>query len=78
MATYAETYAMRSRFYQLLGEAGKMLATAYREADAENQASIKELAFDAMKHWLVENYRYPAEEIANPQADALGFRLKEE
>lgn len=62
--TFAETYAMRSRFYQLLGEAGKALADAYREADRENQIAIKELAFDAMKHWLVENYRYPADEIA--------------
>lgn len=68
--TYAETYAMRSRFFQLLGEAGKMLADAYREADLDNQAAIKDLAFDAMRHSLIEHHGYAAEEL-NPRIDPL-------
>lgn len=61
--TYAETYAMRSRFYQLLGEAGKLLALAYCEGDKENQEAIKELAFDAMAHSLVEHQRFKPDSI---------------
>lgn len=61
--SYAETYTMRSRFYQLLGEAGKMLANAYCEADSENQAAIKELAFDAMTHSLIEHHSYKPDQI---------------
>ncbi|GGB09096.1 hypothetical protein GCM10011491_41320 [Brucella endophytica] len=61
--TYAEKYAMRSRFYQILGEAGKLLADAYTQADAENQAGIKDMAFDAMVASLVEHHGYDQSEI---------------
>lgn len=61
--TFAETYTMRSTFWQLLGAAGKMLADAYTQADLENQAAIKELAFDAMVHSLVEHHGYQPGDI---------------
>ena len=61
--SFAETYTMRSTFWRLLGEAGKLLADAYTQADLENQAAIKELAFDAMLHSLVEHYRYTPDDL---------------
>lgn len=61
--SYAHTYDMRSRFFQLLGDAGRKLADAYREADRDNQIAIKELAFDAMAHALVEFHGYRPDEI---------------
>lgn len=64
--TFAERYTMRSRFFQLLGEAGKALALAYREADRENQRDIRRLVGDAMVHSLVEHHRYPIDEIVRP------------
>lgn len=64
MRTFAETYTMQSTFYRLLGEAGKTLADAYVQADAENQQAIKELAFDALAHSLVEHHGYKPDEIA--------------
>jgi hypothetical protein len=61
--TFAETYTMRSRHYQLLGEAGKMLAQAYLEADHENQEAIKAHVLEAMVHSLVEHHRLTREDI---------------
>ncbi|WP_234053675.1 MULTISPECIES: hypothetical protein [unclassified Xanthobacter] len=68
MNTFAEKYTMRSRFFQLLGEAGQILADAYCEADAENQAAIKEMAFEAMADSLIEHHGYQRDEIAAPIA----------
>lgn len=62
--SFAETYEMRSRFFRLLGEAGRLLADAYSNADLENQANIKQMAFDAMKHSLVEHHGYAKDKIA--------------
>lgn len=61
--TFAETYAMRSEFFVLLGEAGMLLAEAYTQADRENQLEIKELIFEAMTHSLVEHHGYTREEV---------------
>lgn len=61
--TFAEAYTMRSRHFQLLGEAGKLLAQAYLEADAENQRGIKENVFTAMVHSLAEHHGVPSEEL---------------
>lgn len=61
--TFAETYSMRSTFYRLLGQAGQILADAYCQADRENQLAIKELAFDAMLHSLVEHHGYREDEV---------------
>ena len=73
--TFAETYTMRSRHYQLLGEAGRMLAQAFREADLENQQAIKDNAFEAMVHSLVEHHGYTREEItAVPAISAEPWR----
>ena len=66
--TFAETYSQRSTFYRLLGEAGKTLADAYMQADLDNQGAIRDLAFDAMVHSLVEHHGYTREEIT-PQTD---------
>src|SRR5688572_15423714 len=55
-STFAGVYTMRSRFWMLLGEAGKLLADAYTQADLENVQAIKELAFDAMAHSLAEHH----------------------
>lgn len=64
MKTFAETYTMRSAFYRLLGDAGKKMADAYTQADLENQANIRALAYEAMCHSLVEHHGYKPEEIA--------------
>jgi hypothetical protein len=64
--TFAEAYTLRNNgrgFFALLGEAGKALAEAYREADLDNQAHIKDLAFEAMVHSLVEHHGYTREEV---------------
>ena len=62
--TFAETYTMRSRFWQSLGEIGKALADTYAyDADLQNRAAIKELVFDAMVHSLVEHHGYKPDEI---------------
>lgn len=68
--SFAETYTMRSTFWQLLGQAGKTLADAYTQADRENQTGIKELAFGALAHSLVEHHGYKPEELT-PQPDPL-------
>lgn len=64
LRSFAETYAMRSRFFQLLGKAGEILAEAYTQADLENQVDIAALAFKAMSHSLIEHHGYTAEELA--------------
>lgn len=64
--SYAETYTMRSRFFRLMGEAGKVLADAYCEGDLENQAVIKDAAFEAMTHSLVEHHGYTRQEVRQP------------
>lgn len=71
--TFDQTYTMRSRFFQLLGAAGKLLADAYAEADRENQKSMKTLAFEAMTHSLVEHHGYDRSEIISdvPPATAV-------
>jgi len=61
--TFAEAYTMRSTFFRLLGEAGKVLADAYTQADLQNQAEIKDLITEAMTHSLVEHHGYSREEI---------------
>lgn len=62
--SFAETYAMRSTFWRLLGDAGKALAEAYTQADLENRADIKDLAFDAMVRSLIEHHGYKPENFA--------------
>ena len=60
--SYLEAYTSRSTFFRLLGEAGKTLADAYCQADAENQADIVKLISEALMHSLVEHHGYtPAE-----------------
>lgn len=66
--TFAERYTMRSRFFQLLGEAGKTLALAYREADLDNQRDIRELVGDAMAQSLIEHHSYLPDEITPRRA----------
>lgn len=61
--SFAETYSMRSTFFQLLGEAGKLLAEAYTQADRENQRTMNELAYQAMAHALIEFEGYKPEEL---------------
>jgi len=62
--SFAETYTMRSRFWQGLGEVGKAMADLYAfDADLDNRAAIKELAFDAMVHSLVEHHGFKPDEI---------------
>ncbi|AHE53707.1 hypothetical protein NX02_09935 [Sphingomonas sanxanigenens DSM 19645 = NX02] len=62
--TFAETYTMRSRFWQALGEIGKAMANAYAfDADLDNRAAIKELAWDAMVHSLIEHHDFKPEEL---------------
>jgi len=64
MKTFAETYTMRSRFYQGLGEAAKALADTYTyDTDADNRAAFKELIWDAVCHSLVEHHGFKAEEL---------------
>lgn len=65
--TFAERYTMRSRFFQLLGEAGKALALAYREADLDNQRDICGLVGGAMVRSLIEHHGYAADEIVSPR-----------
>lgn len=54
---------MRSRHFHLMGEVGKSMARAYLEADVENRETIKEAAFEAMVHCLVEHHGFTREEI---------------
>lgn len=68
--SFAETYTMRSTFYQLLGEAGKVLAEAYTQADRQNQEAIHALIAEALVHSLVEHHGYHADEIAKPATGA--------
>lgn len=69
---FAETYTLRSTFFRLLGEAGKLLADAYTQADLENQATIRELAFEAMSRSLIEHHGYTREDIVPPSAGGNG------
>jgi hypothetical protein len=62
--SFAEKYAMRSVFYRLLGEAGKTLADAYTQADAENQVAIKDLIAAALVDSLVEHHGYRRDELS--------------
>lgn len=52
--TYDEKY-LRGRFHRLLGDAGKLLAEAYAQADVENRADIGSLIVTAMRESLVEH-----------------------
>lgn len=64
MKTYAETYAMRSRHYQLLGKIGKLMADAFTEGDVENQRDIAAHAQKAMVHYLIEQRGYTLGDLA--------------
>jgi hypothetical protein len=70
--TFAEAYTHRNMagrgFWFTLGEAGKMLADAYSQADLENQRTIKDLAHEAMCHSLVEHHGWTREELAERSA----------
>ncbi len=62
--TFAETYTMRSRFYQGLGHAAKQLADTYvYDTDLDNRAAFKELVWDAVIHSLVEHHGFKPEDI---------------
>lgn len=65
MRTYDETYTMRSRHYQLLGEIGKLMADAFMEGDMENQRYIAAHAQKAMTHYLIEQRGYTLEQVAS-------------
>lgn len=60
---YAETYTMRSTFYRLMGDAGRLLAEAWTVADRQNRQDIKAMAFEAMCHALVEHHGWTQDEI---------------
>lgn len=60
---YAEKYTMRSTFFRLLGEAGKILADAYCQADLGNQADIESLIKGAMVDSLVEHHGFNRAEL---------------
>lgn len=68
--SFDQTYAARSRFFQILGAAGKMLADAYTQADLENQQDIGRLIFEAMSHSLVEHHGYTRDEIRGDMSAA--------
>ena len=61
---FEQKYVMRSTFWRLLGQAGKLLAEAYRQADVENQVEIKSLAFTAMTDALVEYEGFKPADVA--------------
>jgi len=62
--TFAETYTMRSRFYQTLGQGAKALADTYVfDADLENRAAFKELIWDAVVQSLIEHHGFREDEI---------------
>ena len=71
MKTFAETYTMRSRFFQLLGEAAKGVADAYREADRENQRNIHAMTAAAVNHSLVEHHGYTRDELPTQHPNAI-------
>lgn len=71
MKSFDETYTMRSRFFQLLGEAGKMVANAFREADLENQREIHTLTANAARHSLHEHHGYTFAELPALHPHAL-------
>lgn len=62
---------MRSRHFQLMGEVGKSMARAYLEADVENREAIKEAAFEAMVHCLVEHHGFTRDEILASHSQAV-------
>lgn len=62
--TFAETYTMRSRFYQGIGKAAQELADLYvYDTDLENRAAFKELLWDAVMHSLVEHHGFKPEDL---------------
>jgi hypothetical protein len=62
--SYPETYDMRSRHYQLLGQVGMLMADAFMQADSENQRDIGANVLQAMQHHLIEINGYTAEDLA--------------
>jgi len=85
--SFVEKYTSRSRFFQCLGEAGRLLAMAYAQADTDNQAAIRDLAFQAMLDGLVEFEGYRPQDVAEiatlnseattAQAEALELAQRE-
>lgn len=65
MKSFEETYTMRSRHYQLLGQIGELMADAFMEGDLENQRDIAANCQRAMVHYLIEKRGYSLGEIAS-------------
>lgn len=61
--SFDEAYTMRSTFFRLVGAAAKLNGQAFRQADLDNQANIKEIIYEAMVHYLVEAEGYTREEL---------------
>jgi hypothetical protein len=62
--TFEETYAMRSRHFQCLGDAGAALADAFAEGDVENRQNIGAAVVRAMTHCLIEKHGWTLTEVA--------------
>lgn len=64
MKSFAETYTMRSRHFQRLGDAGEALADAFAEGDVENRQNIGANALRAMTHCLIEKHGWTLSDVA--------------